>query len=388
LSSLTALVSRVRTELGDTGRSFVDSFLGDGTTTRFPRPYAPLNGLSVIVKVDGSDVSTYVTAEEAEGILVFDNAPASGASIVTAGTHYRYFTDLELQIIVNEAFAQHTFNRTDAFGRAITLGNLGAVEEYPLALLATINALWTLATDASFDIDILAPDGVTIPRSQRFRQLTELINERRAQYQQLCSALNIGLDRMEVFTLRRKSHRTNRYVPIYRPQEVDDASMPERVFLPMPTYGGTPAPSVVAEYDITLVKGNSFTLPLLDFSFDATNYTAKAQIRTYQGSPVALATFAITTIDAAAATYSLSLTPDQTRPLPVKSFWDMEFTSKTDPTDVKTYVGGVVFAGPSYTTTYGDPIGNGNGIPNPPLLWGSADTGFTQTPPPGAGGFL
>ncbi len=386
MSSLTALVSRVRTELGDTGRSFVDSFLGDGVTTRFPRSFAPLNGSSVVVMVNGADVSTYVTAEEAEGVLIFDNAPTAGAVITTAGTHYRYFTDAELQIIVSEAFTQHTYNRTDAFGRAITLGNLGTVEEYPLALLATINALWTLATDASFDIDILAPDGVTIPRSQRYRQLTELINERRAQYGQLCAALNIGLDRMEVFVLRRKSHRTNRYVPIYRPQEVDDSSMPERVWLPIPTYGGTPTPTDVGEYDLNVYQGDSFTVTM-DFNFDATLWTAKAQIRAVPASPVALAYFTITTVDATAGLFTLSLTADQTTRLPVKSFWDLQFTSNSDPTNIKTFIRGVVFSERQITVAFGN-LPDGSGIPNPPLLWGSADTGYTQTPPPGAGGFL
>ena len=105
----------------------------------------------------------------------------------------------------------------------MTLTKLAAVEQYPIAILAVIEALWALATDASFDINIFAPDGVTIPRSERYHQLVNMINQRQEQYRTLCSALNIGLWRLEIGTLRRVSRHTNKLVPIYMPQEIDDS---------------------------------------------------------------------------------------------------------------------------------------------------------------------
>lgn len=385
MTTLDAVVARVRTELGDTAHSFVDTFVADGSK-RYERPYAPLDGASIVVSAGGFSYTNAVTVEESNGILVFDTDPGAGVVVTVAGTHYRYFTTTEISTVVGESLLQHTANRADAFGRAITISNLAAVEEYPLTLLATINALWVLATDSAFDIDILAPDGVTIPRSQRYRQLLELINERRAQYQQLCAALNIGLDRIEVFTLRRISHRTNRYVPVYRPQEIDDSSMPERVFLPIPTYGSAPIPEAVGTYDITLYQGDKFNT-LFDFSFDTTNYTASAQIRAVPNSQVALASFTVTVTNASLGQITLSLTPAQTALLPIKAFWDLQLVNKNDSTDVVTYVRGQVFTQRQITTDSGT-VGSTYGSAYPPLLYGSVDTGFTTTPPPGTKGLL
>ena len=64
--------------------------------------------------------------------------------------------------------------------------------------------------------------------------------------------LNIGLHRIETFTLRRISRLTNRYVPIYRPQEVDDGSIPQRVLLSMPTYGDVTPATTAQVKDLTL----------------------------------------------------------------------------------------------------------------------------------------
>jgi hypothetical protein len=52
--------------------------------------------------------------------------------------------------------------------------------------------------------------------------------------------LGIGLYGIEVFTLRRISKMTNRYVPVYKPQEVDDRSHGQRTNVPRPTYGDSP----------------------------------------------------------------------------------------------------------------------------------------------------
>lgn len=342
MASVESLRSRVRMELNDPPKSFVWGAEATGTQ-RYEMPYSPVDGASLAVFVDGADVSDDVEVEEHTGVLTFDSAPTEGDTISVAGTYYRYFTDSELDEFVTNSLSQHAHNRTDEFGRAITVANLPVIEDYPVSILATIQALYTLATDASFDIDISTPDGVGIPRSERYRQIMEMIQTRRDQYNQLCQALNIGLNRIEVFTFRRISRRTNRYVPVYLPQEVDDRSKPTRAYLPIPTYGTPASADPTGRYDIVLTQGDAFSV-VLDFPFDLTGYTPLAQIRLYPESAAYAAQFETTEEDYAQGKLRISLTPAQTKGLPLRAYWDIQLTSNSDPENVKTYISGTVFA--------------------------------------------
>jgi hypothetical protein len=226
----------------------------------------------------------------------------------------------------------------------MTVRLLPEVEVYPLTILSTIEALYALATDAAFDINIFAPDGVTIPRSERYHQLMNLIQQRTEQYRNLCAALNIGLWRIEVGTLRRVSRTTNKLVPVYMPQEIDDSRRPERVYLPNDMTGRTPLPSTIGLYDLILQQGDSYEF-VLDFP-DTTNFddlVFKAEIRTGPSSPSKWAEFAITVVDAPTKKLKLSLTKNQTQMLPVRAWWDIQATSQSDDTFEKTYVRGQVF---------------------------------------------
>lgn len=341
MASVESLRSRVRLEVNDPPKSFVWGAEATGTQ-RYEMPYSPVHGSSLQVFVDGVNVSDDVEVEEHTGVLTFDTAPTSGDEIVVNGTYYRYFTDSEIDTFVDQAVRQHAHNRVDEFGRAITIANLPVIEDYPISVLATILALYALLTDSSFDIDISTPDGVGIPRSQRFRQLSQMIEQRRAQYKELCQALNIGLDRIEVFTFRRISRMTNRYVPVYLPQEIDDRSKPTRAFLPLPTYGTAPAPDSTGRYDLVFTQGDSFSV-VLDFPFDVTGYTALAQIRLYPESAAYAAQFTVSNEDYVQGKIRISLTPEQTRVLPLRSYWDIQLTANNDPDNVKTYISGTVF---------------------------------------------
>ena len=118
--------------------------------------------------------------------------------------------------------------------------------------MATIEALWALATDAAFDINITAPDGVMIPRAQRYQQLSSIIQQRWEQYKTLCAQLNVGLWKIEMGTLIRTSRTTNKYVPIYVGQEIDDSRKPERVYIANNLTGRSPMPTNAQNYDIIL----------------------------------------------------------------------------------------------------------------------------------------
>ena len=342
MATLSSLSDRLRFEIGDTGKSFVHQIVADGVTNRFLIPYSPLNGTTLMVYKNNVDVSDTVTVEELTGFATFDTVPAAGAVIVFSGTYYRYFIDSEICQFVDTAFGQHIANHADAYGRGYTYATLPGIEEYPVVVYASTLALYTLATDASFDIDITAPDGVAIPRSERYRQLMQMIEERKAQYRELCSMLGIGLYKIDVFTLRRTSKTTNRYVPIYLPQEVDDRSMPQRALLSMPSYGSAISPSDVPSYDLSMYQGDSFEVEL-DFPFDISGYNFASQIRMQPGDPSLVSHFTITPVTGNNQKLTLSLTSTQTSNLPERCYWDIQATTDDDPTYQKTYMRGAVF---------------------------------------------
>lgn len=382
MATLSGIMDRVRLELADLPQSFTTSIIADGVSVRYEMEIYPVEGTSLTVKVEGVDVSD-VSVEERTGVLWFTTAPTAGDEITVTGTRYRYFTTADLSSIAEAAVAQHIHSRNDSFGRGMTLSNLPPVEEYPLALLATVEALYTLATDAAFDIDIMAPDGVNIPRSERYRQLMDMIATRREQYETLCSALNIGLNRIEVYTLRRVSRMTNRYIPVYQPQEVDDQSRPKRVYLPMPTYGAVPLPEDASIYDIVVTQGDTFSM-VLDFPFDLTSYTPKAQIRLFAEAQTMWTEFTITPVDGEPDKIELSLTALQTARLPLQGVWDMQLITSDTPPQVTTYLKGAVFSPRQVTKVPGVDSNQNDLTPNPPWLAGTAQSGFSPTNPPGS----
>lgn len=361
MATLTALSDRLRAEIGDIGRSFVETFQGDGVNKRFQLTYAPVKASSLLIKVGNTNVSSTSVVEEVVGMVELATAPADGATITISGTTFKYFTDSEIQYYVENAFSEHARTTVDSNGARATMTTLPSIDEYPLVILASSMALYTLATDAAFDIDIISPDGVSIPRSERYRQLMELVQQRKEQYRELCNMLGLGMYKIETFTLRRISRRTNRYVPVYRPQEVDDGSMPQRVFLPMPNYGDITPEGPVPTRDLSIYAGDEFNLRL-KFNKDMATLTPLSQIRLFpkypanQVGPLILATFEITkeasitggTLD----TLLLHLDPEVTATLPRTAYWDIQLTDSLG--GVKTYLTGKVFTRTEVTTTQGN----------------------------------
>jgi hypothetical protein len=361
VATLTALSDRLRAEIGDIGRSFVETFQGDGVNKRFQLTYAPVKASTLIVKVGSTNVSSTSVVEEVVGMIELATAPVDGATVTISGTTFKYFTDSEIQYYVETAFNEHARTTVDSNGARATMTTLPSIDEYPLVILASSMALYTLATDAAFDIDIISPDGVSIPRSERYRQLMELVQQRKEQYRELCNMLGLGMYKIETFTLRRISRRTNRYVPVYRPQEIDDGSLPQRVFLPMPNYGDITPEGPVPTRDLSIYAGDEFNLRL-KFNKDLATLTPLSQIRLFpkypvnQVGPLILATFDITkeasvsggTLD----TLLLHLDPEVTATLPRTAYWDIQLTDSLG--GVKTYLTGKVFTRTEVTTTQGN----------------------------------
>jgi hypothetical protein len=292
VATLSNLVDKLRVELGDLGKSFVTSFVADGTTNRFSLHYAPLDGAGVLVTKNNIDISNQASVEEHTGIMVLDVVPEDGDEIMVTGNYYRYFTSVECEEIINNAIDAHSDNHVDVVGRKLGITTLPINEEYPVVVYATSLALYTLATDAAFDIDIAAPDGVNIPRSERYRQLTEMIQVRKEQYRELCVHLGVGMFKIDVFKLDRISKATGRLIPKYAPQQVDDRSFPQRVDVPAATYGNVVPEWPTTAEEITAYQGRSFSISL-DF---IANYAGKyfiANVLPQRAAPLAAQAFTL-----------------------------------------------------------------------------------------------
>lgn len=343
MATISSLVDRVRVELGDLGKSFVTQFMADGTTNRFKLNYSPLDSTTVVVFKNNVDISNECSIEESTGVLVTDVLPDDGDQFTVSGTFYRYFTGAELAQVIQNAVSLHGAKHTDSLGRAITVETLPYIDEYPVVIYATTLALYTLATDASFDINIFAPDGVTIPRSERYRQLLDMMNTRKAQYVELCSHLGIGLYSIDVFTLRRISKRTNRYVPIYKPMEVDDRSWPQRVNLPLPAYGDAQPAWPTEGGPLNAYQGIAYE-ETLNFTGNFEGKTILARLLAQRGSVQVVLNFELelTTEDDENFVATFSMTAEQSLRPPRRTHWQL--ASQDDETgEIIEIVGGDFF---------------------------------------------
>lgn len=268
-TTMQEVINRVRIELGDTGAPFSDTFLGTGMISTFDLTDFNIwnetvtwirNQTPVVLMRDTDYTMNY---QEGRIFLMGNVAPLpQGDTIVISGQAGGMFSDAELESFINDAVLQHTNGRTvktrfkdhNGFIKYIELpmdlSNLPDIEGTLVALRATIDALWALATDASTDIDISSADGTSVPRSQRYQQLREQIDGMTERYNHLCAMLNVGLDRIEMSKIRRVSKTTNRLVPIFEDREYDDYDLPRRQLPPIdardedesniqsPIYGG------------------------------------------------------------------------------------------------------------------------------------------------------
>ncbi|MGW3860696.1 hypothetical protein ACWEDZ_04340 [Streptomyces sp. NPDC005047] len=249
------MIRRIRSEVGDLPAPFVDTFVGGDELSSYD--LSEVNVTSVVAKVATTTPASTTELEPdtdyvlnpAEGSILLINADYSplrhGQTLIVRGRSEGMFADAELETYVQDAMTQHTYGRTlktryrDGHGHIrydlepIDLENLPAVEEPLVAYLATINVLWTLATDAATDIDVNTAEGTFVPRSQRYRQLMEHLTELQGRYNALAQQLNVGLARIEQFQLRRVSRTTNRLVPLFQVREYDDTSKPERLLPPI-----------------------------------------------------------------------------------------------------------------------------------------------------------
>lgn len=267
MTTYASLIDRVRKEIADKGEPFQHQIRSDGVQILHDLPVDMIRETGFVVKsIDHLDFDVTVidptdyTVDEENGYLTLDPPLTAGDILMCEGTHTSLFTDAELAAYVNDALLQHTSGRTvsvryrDGNGfilydeQPITVTNLPEEEEFLVAILATIETLWALSTDAATDVDIQTAEGTSINRSQRYRQILQQIDLLTEKYRTLCEQLNVGLFRIEMNTLRRISRTNNRLVPVYKAREYDQNGQPQRLLPPVDHRNdddsGIPSPAV------------------------------------------------------------------------------------------------------------------------------------------------
>lgn len=93
-------IAKVRRRIGDSAKSFVDRFEGDGSTTEYGLTYH--NNFAVEVKVNGVVLAAEnYTVVPSSGQILFNAAPAADA-VVDVAYSYAGYTDAQLSALVDE----------------------------------------------------------------------------------------------------------------------------------------------------------------------------------------------------------------------------------------------------------------------------------------------
>jgi hypothetical protein len=132
--------------------------------------------------------------------------------------------------------------------------------------------------------------------------------------------------KIDVLTLRRQSKATGRMVPVYKPQEVDDRSYPQRVHDQLPTYGDKKLPWPTDGGELTAYQGRAFsaTVSFTGTYDDSVSYVAK--LLNQRGSVVVVQNFTlqVTGTSQSGFTANLFLTSDQTLRLAERTYWSLQ----------------------------------------------------------------
>ncbi|WP_030660971.1 hypothetical protein [Streptomyces rimosus] len=248
----THMLARVRSLLGDFGTEFRDVLTGTGDLSEYDLSQTRVTVTKALLVQEGQSreliAGTDYTLLSREGRLLFRERLGPlplGAVVIVEGRSGGMVDDQELAIHLQDAVLQHCSDRVitvryrsaEGFYRyedePVTLATLPEIEELPLAILAAVNFLWAVATDASMEPNIHTAEGTHIDRGQIYAQVMAQIENLEARYRDLCQQLNVGLYRIEMATLRRVSPYNNRLVPIFTPREYDDSAYPTRQLPPI-----------------------------------------------------------------------------------------------------------------------------------------------------------
>lgn len=221
------VITIARNYLRDHPKFFQTSFTPAGRTYDLRRPnvdatsvwVATVTGASVAALVPTTD---YVL-DERNGLLRLTTLPTAD-SVLVEGYHYEWLLPSDLEFYADMAIHLNTHNIS------VPLSHMAPAVVDVVGIHALIQALWGLLSEYSRDIDVITSESIHIIASQRYRMVSDLLDTWTAEYNKRASALNMGLNRIEVLNLRRVSKTTNRLVPLYKEREVGDYGPIERIW--------------------------------------------------------------------------------------------------------------------------------------------------------------
>lgn len=221
-----------RNYLRDFPRFFQNTFAPKGRTYDLGKPNIDSTSLWVAYIPQGSTAASvfptsYYTVDERNGLIRFSQTLPNPSEILIEGYHYEWLTPSDLDFYADMAINLNTHNLS------LSLSNMAPAVSDVVGIHTLIQALWGLLSEYSRDIDVITSESVHIISSQRYRMVSSLLQFWTDEYNKRANALNIGLERLEVLTLRRVSRTTNRLVPVYKPREVGDYGPIERVYPPI-----------------------------------------------------------------------------------------------------------------------------------------------------------
>jgi len=230
MAALTDVETTARNYLRDFPRFFQLDF--DATGRTFDLGHLNIDSTKIWVATYAGSTTTQLTTsqfslDDRNGLLRLATTPSSGTKVLVEGYYFEWLLPADLTFYATLALNQHMHNLD------MDKEQLTAVVKDVIGIDAMIESLWGLMTEYSRDIDITTSEAVHIPASQRFRMIQQLLQYWTAEYEKKARALNIGLDRIEVFNLRRTSRTTNRLVPIQKSRELGDYGPIERIYSPI-----------------------------------------------------------------------------------------------------------------------------------------------------------
>lgn len=225
MSDKNAVIDIARNYLRDFPKFFQDTFSNVGRVVDLGRPNIDTTTLWVRNQPQmGSQETVTYTVDARNGILRISDDLQATDTLMVEGYYYEWLTPSDLSFYAGMAINLNTHNlRTP-------LENMAPAVVDVIGIHTLVQALWGLMSEYSRDIDVITSESVHIMASQRYRMVSSLLQYWTEEYNTRAKALNIGLERLEVVTLRRVSRTTNRLVPIYKPREVGDYGPIERVY--------------------------------------------------------------------------------------------------------------------------------------------------------------
>ena len=230
MAALTDIETTARNYLRDFPRFFQLDFDATGRTFDLGHPNIDSTKLWIATYARGTTTaltSSQYSTDDRNGLLRLAASQSTGTKILVEGYYFEWLLPADLTFYSTLALNQHMHTMD------MDRQQLSSVVKDVIGIDAMIESLWGLMTEYSRDIDVTTSEAVHIPASQRFRMIQQLLTYWTAEYEKKARALNIGLDRIEVFNLRRTSRTTNRLVPVQKSRELGDYGPIERIYSPI-----------------------------------------------------------------------------------------------------------------------------------------------------------